>query len=206
WRYDRRSLATRSLGQCGIRLHGAHNVRNALAALAAVTQLGVAPSIALPALAAYRGARRRFELKGEAGGVTVIDDYAHHPTEVGATLAAARSRFAGRRIVAYLQPHTYSRTRALLDEWATAFGDADVVLIGAIYAARESDTLGVDSAALVRRLDHPHARATGGLERAVADLLDLLQPGDVLLTLGAGDGYKVGEMILEKLSVESSKL
>jgi UDP-N-acetylmuramate--alanine ligase len=168
-----------------------------------VTALGVAPEVAVAALAEYRGARRRFELKGEAGGVTVIDDYAHHPTEVRSTLAAARGRYPNRRIVAYLQPHTYSRTRALLDDWASAFGDADIVLIGAIYAARERDTLGVDSATLAQRLDHPHARSVGGLEHAVAELADLLQPGDVLLTLGAGDGYRVGEEILEKLRVKS---
>jgi UDP-N-acetylmuramate--alanine ligase len=199
WRYDRGTFATRSLGMARIQLHGAHNVRNALAALAAVTQSGVAPSIALQALAEYRGARRRFELKGEAGGVTVVDDYAHHPAEVRATLAAARSRYPGRRIVAYLQPHTYSRTRALLGEWASAFGDADLVVVGDIYAARERDTLGIDAAALARAIDHPNAYAAGGMEHAVAELLGVLKPGDVLLTLGAGDGYKVGERVLAQL-------
>lgn len=199
WHYDRRSFATRALGQCRLGLHGAHNVRNALAALAAATRLGVPLSVALAALAEYRGARRRFELKGEAAGVTVIDDYAHHPTEVRATLAAARSRFGARRLVVYFQPHTYTRTRALLEEWATAFGDADVVLIGDIYAARERDTLGIDSAMLARRLAHPQARAVGGMEHAVAELQNLIEPGDVLLTLGAGDGHKVGEAALAAL-------
>jgi UDP-N-acetylmuramate--alanine ligase len=141
----------------------------------------------------------------------VNDDYAHHPSEVRATLAAARSRFGERRLVAYLQPHTYSRTHALLDDWATAFGDpasnpgegADVVRVGDIYAARERDTLGVDSAALARRMEHPDARAVGGMEHAISALIELLRPGDVLLTLGAGDSHKVGEKILEKLGVES---
>jgi UDP-N-acetylmuramate--alanine ligase len=197
WRYDQRTLATRSMGRYAIRLHGLHNVRNALAALAVATVLGVAPQMIAAALAEYRGVRRRFELKGEAGGVSVIDDYAHHPTEVRATLAAARRRYGDRRIVVYVQPHTYSRTRALLDDWATAFGDADLVLVGAIYAARESETLGVDQTILAQRIDHDKARAVGGMEHAVAELLVLLQPGDVLLTLGAGDGYKVGEMILD---------
>jgi UDP-N-acetylmuramate--alanine ligase len=141
-------------------------------------------------------------MKGEAGGVTVIDDYAHHPTEARATLAAARSRFGERRIVAYLQPHTYSRTRALLGEWATAFGDTDIVLIGEIYAARERDTLGLDSAAVAKAIDHPNVHAVGGMEHAVATLLGLLKPGDVLLTLGAGDGYRVGERVLEELRVK----
>ena len=203
WRYDRGSFATRSLGVGRMRLHGQHNVRNALAALAAVTQLGVAPSLALQALAEFRGARRRFELKGEAGGVTVIDDYAHHPAEVRATLAAARSRFGDRRIVVYLQPHTYSRTRALLDDWAAAFGDADIVLIGDIYAAREHDTLGIDAAAVARAIRQPKAHAAGGMEHAVAELSSVLAPGDVLLTLGAGDSYRVGEMVLEVLRAKS---
>ncbi|MEO7909500.1 MAG: cyanophycin synthetase, partial [Roseiflexaceae bacterium] len=152
----------------------------------------------------------RFELKGEAGGITVIDDYAHHPTEVRANLAAARARYPGRRIIAYLQPHTYSRTLALIDAWADAFGDpssssgqgADIVRIGEIYAAREHDTLGIDSAILARRINHPDSQEVGGMTHAVNQLLGLLQPGDVLLTLGAGDGYRVGEIILEKLKVQ----
>jgi UDP-N-acetylmuramate--alanine ligase len=202
WRYDQRSFATYSLGLCRIQLSGAHNVRNALAALATTSALGVAPDLAITALAEYGGTRRRFELKGEAGGITVIDDYAHHPTEVGATLAAARDRYPGRRIVAYLQPHTYSRTLALLDSWASAFGDADIVRIGEIYAARERDTLGIDSARMASRIDHPDSHEVGGMTHAVDELLALLQPGDVLLTLGAGDGYRVGEMILNKLSIQ----
>jgi UDP-N-acetylmuramate--alanine ligase len=198
WHYDRRTSATRSLGECQIQLHGAHNVRNALGALVAATRLGVALKVALTALANYRGTRRRFELKGEAGGITVVDDYAHHPTEVRATLAAARGHYPGRRIIAYLQPHTYSRTAALLEEWVTAFGDADVVAVGDIYAAREHNTLGIDSALLARRIEHPNVRAVGSIDQAATELGNLLQPGDVLLTLGAGDGYRVGEAILEK--------
>jgi UDP-N-acetylmuramate--alanine ligase len=199
WQYDQRTFATRSLGFCRIGLAGEHNVRNALAALAATNRLGVAPAVAIAALASYRGTRRRFEWKGEDRGITVIDDYAHHPTEVRATLAAARSRYQRRRIVAYLQPHTYSRTRALLDEWSAAFDNADIVLIGEIYAAREQDTLGMDSATLASRIAHSNVHAIGGMKHAVAELLDLLKPGDVLLTLGAGDGFKVGERVLEEL-------
>jgi UDP-N-acetylmuramate--alanine ligase len=204
WRYDQRSFATYSLGPCRIQLSGAHNVRNALAALAATSTLGIAPAHAIAALAEYRGARRRFELRGQAGGITVIDDYAHHPSEVRATLAAARDRYPGRRIVVYLQPHTYSRTRALLDEWANAFGDADIVRIGEIYAARERDTLGIDNATLARRINHPDSQAVGGMAHAVEQLAKLLQPDDLLLTLGAGDGNKVGEMILEAFRIQES--
>jgi UDP-N-acetylmuramate--alanine ligase len=205
WRYDRASLATRHMGEWRIRLPGEHNVRNALAALAAARAAGAPLGAIAEALASYRGAGRRFELKGEADGALVIDDYAHHPTEVRANLAAARGRYPGRRIVVYLQPHTYSRTRALLDDWATAFGDADVVRIGDIYAARETDTLGIDSAILATHIAHPDTRSVGGLDAAVAALLDLVRPGDVLLTLGAGDGYKVGERVLAELQNRESR-
>jgi UDP-N-acetylmuramate--alanine ligase len=205
WRYDRASLATRHMGEWRTRLPGEHNVRNALAALAAAYVAGASLGAIAEALASYRGARRRFELKGTAGGVIVIDDYAHHPTEVRVNLAAARIRYPDRRIVAYLQPHTYSRTRALLDDWATAFGAADIVRIGEIYAARETDTLGIDSAALAVHIAHPDTRSVGDLDAAVAALLDLLQPGDVLLTFGAGDGYKVGERILAELQNRESR-
>jgi UDP-N-acetylmuramate--alanine ligase len=205
WHYSRTSLATRHTGEWRIRLPGEHNVRNALAALAAVRAAGAPLSAIAEALASYGGAGRRFELKGQAGGVLVIDDYAHHPTEVRVNLAAARGRYPGRRIVAYLQPHTYSRTRALLDEWATAFGDADVVRIGDIYAARETDTLGIDSARLAAQIAHPNVHASGDLDAATRDLLDLVQPGDIVLTLGAGDGYKVGERIMAELQNRESK-
>ena len=199
WQYDRRTLSTRSLGPARIQLSGAHNVRNALGALAALVAAGVAPAQAIAALGTYRGTRRRFEIKGEAGGVTVVDDYAHHPSEVRATLAAARSRYGDRRIVAYFQPHTYSRTRALLDAWASAFGDADLVLVGDIYAARETDTLGIDAELLAQRLAHPAARTAGSPAEAAAAVQEIVQPGDVLLTLGAGDGYQVGEQVLAAL-------
>jgi UDP-N-acetylmuramate--alanine ligase len=199
WHYDRTSLAMRHMGEWSIRLPGEHNIRNALAALAAARAVGAPLRAVAEALASYRGAGRRFELKGEAGGVLVIDDYAHHPTEVRVNLAAVRRRYPGRRIVAYLQPHTYSRTRALLDDWATAFGDADVVRIGEIYAARETDTLGVDSAVLARHIAHSDARSAGDVGAATAELLHVVQPGDLLLTLGAGDGYKVGERVLAEL-------
>jgi UDP-N-acetylmuramate--alanine ligase len=112
----------------------------------------------------------------------------------------AQPLLATRRIVVYFAAaHLHAHARALLEEWATAFGDADVVLIGDIYAARERDTLGIDSAMLARRLAHPQARAVGGMEHAVAELQNLLEPGDVLLTLGAGDGHKVGETALAAL-------
>jgi UDP-N-acetylmuramate--alanine ligase len=199
WQYDQRTFATRLAGIQTLRVPGVHNVRNALAALAACAVLGVDARAASEALAAYRGVLRRFELKGEAGGITIIDDYAHHPAKVRATLAAARARYPGRRIVAYIQPHTYSRTRALLDEWPGAFDDADLVLVGEIYAARERDTLGMSDQVLAEALGPARARAVGGVGHASHEALALLQPGDVFLTLSAGDGTLVGERVLAAL-------
>jgi UDP-N-acetylmuramate--alanine ligase len=180
---------------------GTHNVRNAVAALAVAHTLGLNLAEAGLALLDFRGAERRFQLKGEAGGVTVIDDYAHHPTEARATLEAARMRYGARRLVVYLQPHTYSRTRALLDAWPAAFAAADVVLVGAIYGAREESGADISAAQLAERIArvHPNTRAVGDLEQATAALNELLRPGDVLLTLGAGDGHLVGEWVLGEL-------
>jgi UDP-N-acetylmuramate--alanine ligase len=201
WRYSQQTFATSSLGPYTLRLSGLHNVRNALAAAAACDMLLIAPHTVRAALARYCGTKRRFELKGEAGGVTVVDDYAHHPTEVQATLAAARARFPGRRLVVYLQPHTYTRTAALAAEWAGAFADADVVRIGAVYAAREAAIPGVDAHTVAARIEHADVAATGGIDESAAEIVGLLRPGDVLLTLGAGDGFRVGEMVLGRLGV-----
>ncbi|MDZ4721037.1 MAG: UDP-N-acetylmuramate--L-alanine ligase [Roseiflexaceae bacterium] len=198
WRYDRTSYATRLAGQQRLTIPGVHNVRNALAALAACTALGVPLHVASEGLARYHGVARRFEIKGELDGITVIDDYAHHPTEVRATLAAARQRYQGRRIIAYLQPHTYSRTKALLRDWPQAFDDADLVLVGDIYAARERDTLGMSAERLAAAIG-PRATAVGGISEAVAQILAQLQPNDTLLTLGAGDGHLVGTLVLEHM-------
>ncbi|HMO56412.1 MAG TPA: Mur ligase family protein [Roseiflexaceae bacterium] len=198
WRYDRATFGTRLLGTFHMQLAGDHNVRNALAASAAATLLGVPLDAIRSALAAYHGTKRRFELKGEAGGVVVIDDYAHHPTEVRATLAAARARFGNRRLVVYMQPHTYSRTRALLDSWHGACADADLVRVGAIYAAREPFDPAITAAHLAAQLGHPDAVAVGDVAEAAEALAALVQPGDVLVTLGAGDGYRVGEILLER--------
>lgn len=191
---------------------GVHNVRNALAAISVADRLGLNLHDSVRHLAMFQGTARRFEIKGETGGVTVVDDYAHHPTEVMATLAAARSAYPGRRIVAYVQPHTFSRTEALLDQWSTAFKDADLVLIGSIYASREqrhiaqnqNDTPQCDpreslSRELVQRVSQVRSQVVyaGTIEEAIATLLSLLSPGDVLLTMGAGDGFRVGEGVLQ---------
>lgn len=191
-------------GEVRLRVPGTHNVVNALAALVAAHHLGIPFPTARACLGGFRGVARRFELKGEADGVTVADDYAHHPTEIQATLAAARQRFPGRPLWAVWQPHTYSRTKVLLKEFAQAFGQANHVLVLPIYAAREQDALGVSSADVVAAMRHPDARLVGSREEAVAILGVEVRPGDVVLTLGAGDGDRVGEWLLIALGKEQN--
>jgi UDP-N-acetylmuramate--alanine ligase len=186
-----------------LRIPGKHNVLNALAALAVTDALGVPFSVAGDALSEFRGVGRRFEVRGEVNGVTIVDDYGHHPTEIKSTLAGARLRYAeqGRRIWAVLQPHTYSRTKTLLDQFAAAFEDADHVLITPIYASRERDTLGIshrDIVAAMSRRDapHPDARALDSLDEVVKTLRAETQPGDVVITFSAGDANKISEALL----------
>lgn len=186
-------------GDLALQVPGVHNVRNALAVLSVARELQIPERVTRAVLASYRGADRRFEVKGEAAGVTVIDDYAHHPTEIRATLAAARTRYDGRPIWAVFQPHTFSRTRALLDEYRRSFGDADHVLITPIYAAREQDDGRVSSADLVRDVDHSDMRVVPNLQAAVEELVRSVKAGDVVLTMGAGDGHRVGEGVLSIL-------
>lgn len=186
-------------GKLSLAVPGIHNVRNALAAAAAAASVGIPLEDAAAALASYRGSARRFEVKGEEQGVLVIDDYAHHPTEIMATLAAARQRFPTRRIWAVFQPHTFSRTRHMLYRMGESFEQADQVIVLAIYAARELDDGRVSAAELVAASPHPAMRYVPALADAARLLLAEVQPGDVVITLGAGDGYRVGEMVLEGL-------
>jgi UDP-N-acetylmuramate--alanine ligase len=190
-----------TVGLVRLRVPGLHNVVNSLAALAVSDQLGVSFSQAQDALTEFRGVLRRFEVKGEASGVTVVDDYGHHPSEIKATLAAARARFPGHKVWAVFQPHTYSRVKALLDDFAGAFGDADHVVVTAIYAAREHDTLGISSADIVARMigRQRDVRLIESLDEAAAYLLSNVKPGDVVITLSAGDGNRVGEKLLDEL-------
>jgi UDP-N-acetylmuramate--alanine ligase len=178
---------------------GAHNVKNALAALAVAHELGVSLAQAALTLADFNGVGRRFEIKGQVGGILVIDDYAHHPTEIRATLAAARVHYPERPIWAVFQPHTYSRTRALLDDFAAAFAAADHVVVVDIFPARETDDGSVSSRDLVARMEHPDAHYVGALDDAADFVTRRLHPGDLLITLGAGDGYRVGETVIDTL-------
>jgi UDP-N-acetylmuramate--alanine ligase len=180
---------------------GLHNVCNALAALIVAEHCGVELAQAAEIAGQFKGVGRRFEIKGEVKGVTVIDDYAHHPTEIRATLAAARPRFAGRPIWAAFQPHTFSRTLALLDDFAQAFNDADHVILVDIFASRETDQGLVKSTDILARMSHPDARYIGSLAEAAEYLADHLTSPAVLLTMGAGDSYLIGEKVLERLKV-----
>lgn len=194
----------KALGRVSIPLSGEHNVRNALAALATTHLMGydvfseLRENLKLSRI--FAGTKRRLEGIGIYHGIIIFDDYAHHPTEVRATLSAARQRFPDRPIWVLFQPHTYSRTRALLDEFRDSFENADHVLITDIYAAREHDTLGISALDVVRRLaHHPDARYAGDLDAAARLLLAQLRPGDVLITLGAGDSDRVGRQVLAGL-------
>jgi UDP-N-acetylmuramate--alanine ligase len=192
----------KSVGQFSIPLPGEHNVKNALAALIVAETLGVDRAATRQALATFGGVRRRFEIKGKAAGVTVIDDYAHHPTAIRATLAAARKRYPGVAIWAVFQPHTFSRTVALFQEFVGAFGDADHVLVTEIYASRESrDASAPRASDLVEAIMHANggradARYCATFDEAVSELLKRAQTGDVIITLGAGDGFVIGEQVL----------
>ena len=190
--------AGKSLGLVRLRVPGRHNVLNALAALAATDQLGVSFSAAQDALADFRGVGRRFEVRGEINGVTVVDDYGHHPTEIKATLSGARNRYPDQKIWAVLQPHTYSRTKTLLAEFASAFGDADHVIVTAIFASRERDTLGISNRDVVAQMEHPDARAIDALSDVAAYLKQHVQPGDVVITFSAGDANKISTELLKK--------
>ncbi len=138
--------------------------------------------------------------KPDTGGVSVIDDYGHHPTEIRATLAALRQAHPDQRIVCLFQPHTYSRTKLLLNEFAICFGDADVLRVADIYAARERDEWGIRAEDLVAKIQHPDVQAAGSVEAAAESVASELRPGDVLLTIGAGDIERAGPLVLERLA------
>jgi UDP-N-acetylmuramate--alanine ligase len=187
-------------------LPGLHNIRNALAALQVGQALGLGWDEMAGALSTFRGTGRRFEVKGVVNGVTVVDDYGHHPTEIRATLAAARQQQPQARIWAVWQPHTYSRTHTLLADFATCFSDADRVIVLDIYASREKETLGLTGIAVAQAIQHHQVEFIAQIEAAAAHLLTHLQPGDLLITFSAGDGNRVGEIVLSsEFGVSSSE-
>jgi UDP-N-acetylmuramate--alanine ligase len=191
------TLGGKDLGRVDWAVPGRHNVINSLAAVGVGLELDVPFPVIAEALASFRGVGRRMEVKGEAGGVTVIDDYGHHPTEIRATLQALKERYPDRRKVVVFQPHRYSRTQLLADQFAACFSDADALFLADIYAASEPPLNGVTAdwlAEKVRR--HRPAERLPAVDAAAA-LKGFLKPGDVLLTLGAGDVWKTGEALLK---------
>jgi UDP-N-acetylmuramate--alanine ligase len=188
-----------TLGLARLRVPGLHNVRNALAAIIVSLELGIEFAAIRQALAEFGGVGRRFQIVGEAGRVTIIDDYAHHPTEIRVTLAAARQRYPGRRLWAVWQPHTYSRTRLLLEEFAASFDLADRVIGLDIFRSREQDCLGMETKVVLAAMKHPYAVYVPDHADAVRYILDRVHPDDVILTLSAGDGNKVSQWVLDGL-------
>ena len=193
------------LGEIELFVPGLHNVLNALAAIASGLALGVTVDAMRPGLASFRGVERRFQRLGVASGVEVVDDYAHHPTEIKATLAAARTAFPARRIVAAFQPHLYSRTRDFAREFGEALAAADSVFVADIYPAREQPIPGVTAAMIV-----DSTRAAGGTVSwqgargsLAAELARTVRAGDVVLTIGAGDITKTGPELLEALGARA---
>ena len=195
----------RDLGTVELPLVGRHNVLNAMAALAVADEAGVSFDTAREAFASFPAVERRFEFKGEAAGIRVIDDYAHHPTEIRATLSAARAVHEGRLVVVF-QPHRYSRTRDLFDDFAAAFHDADLLVVTEIYAAGEPKIPGVEGADLVRAVaerGHRGARFIADLATLPETLAAELRAGDWLITLGAGDVTSIGPRLLAALESRS---
>jgi len=189
------------LGEFRLHVPGVHNVLNATAAIAVGIGLDIPVAHTREALANFRGVDRRFQLRGEAGCVDVIDDYGHHPTEIRATLAAARQCGYGKIHVVF-QPHRYTRTRDLIDEFATAFSDADSLFVLDIYPASELPIEGITGGALARRIAEESGKSVayiGSFEDAVHAAISAAKPGDMILTLGAGSVSQLGPMLLERL-------
>lgn len=185
------------LGHFSLQVPGMHNVENAAASIALADQLGIPMETAKTGLFDFGGTKRRFEKKGTLAGVTIIDDYAHHPTEIKATLCAA-ANYPHKKLWCVFQPHTYTRTKALMDDFAEALTLADHVVLADIYAARETDTLGVSSAMLAERILARGGSATylDSFDKIENFLLQNCEPDDLILTMGAGDIVKIGERLL----------
>ncbi len=207
------------LGNVVLNLVGVHNVKNALAAFAVADAVGVPFAIAADVLANFAGVQRRFTVRGEAKGALIVDDYGHHPAELRATLSAARAACPDRRIVWLFQPHRYTRTAALLDQFAAVLADADQVVLCPIYAAGEAPIVGADIETLAQRvreamaaserasLENIHkeqwVKVASSVDEGVQMVHDLTRPHDLILTQGAGDITQAGPRLLALLSAAS---
>jgi UDP-N-acetylmuramate--alanine ligase len=189
-------------GQYQVRMPGVHNVLNALATIAVADELGIAPDVVREALATFAGVQRRFTVLGEIGGITVVDDYGHHPAEIEMTLQAAHQAY-GRRVVVAFQPHRFTRTHHLFDELTRAFNRADVLLLTDVYAAGETPIAGADAESLalaVRAHGHRDVSYVKARPDLVPELLARVRPGDVVITLGAGSITRTGPELLQALA------
>jgi len=190
------------LGEVNLPLAGVHNVFNALAAITVGLELDIPFATIAAALESFSGVQRRLQVKGEWRDITVVDDYGHHPTEIRATLSALRDAWPERRLVVLFQPHRYSRTKALAEEFYTAFHEADILLLTEIYSASESPIPGVTSEALlngIKKHGHRHAYFEPSFSELLDKAMDILAPGDVVLSLGAGNIWQAGEKLLKML-------
>jgi UDP-N-acetylmuramate--alanine ligase len=191
------------LGRVSIAMPGAHNALNALAAMSVGLELGMAPSEIIAALDGFAGVQRRCQVKGEKDGVMVIDDYGHHPSEIRATLRGIKEGFPDRRLVVVFQPHRYTRTRDLMEEFHTAFYDADELVVMEVYAAGEAPIEGVSGSLIVEGvIEHGKkgVKFAPDIETALDALMGILKKGDITLTLGAGSVTTLGEKTLAALS------
>jgi UDP-N-acetylmuramate--alanine ligase len=197
-----------ALGRVSLRVPGKHNVYNSLAAIAVALELDVPFDTIAHALSEFTGADRRFQFKGEEKGVTVVDDYGHHPTEIKATLSAARIAAPNRRIVVLFQPHRYTRTNDLIDEFASAFNNADVLFVTDIYAASEAPIEGVTAEILTKRIKsygHKNAEFIGAVENAPALMVDTIREGDLVITLGAGSVSRASDQLVALLRGDTAE-
>jgi len=193
----------RELGPITLHMPGLHNVYNALAAIAVGQELHIDFPTIQEALANFSGIERRFQIKGEREDILWVDDYGHHPTEIQATLKAAKQGWPDRRLVVIFQPHRYTRTHTLLPRFFNAFDQAEVVIIIPIYSAGERPIEGIDSRLIlqgIRGQGHPQALYLGDKEEIIQYIEGIIRPGDLLLTLGAGDVWKIGEEIWQRLT------
>jgi UDP-N-acetylmuramate--alanine ligase len=193
----------RSLGVFTLPVPGKHNVLNSLSAIAVAMELQIPVDVIAKALGNFSGIQRRFEFKGEAGEIKVFDDYGHHPSEIMATLKAARECFNSNRVVVLFQPHRYTRTRDLMDEFAVSFANADRLFLMDVYPASERPIKGINSEVLAQRIrgaGFENLTYISDRKEMIEGIVSELKQGDVLITLGAGDVYKMGEEILKKLN------
>ncbi len=196
------------LGEIMLPVPGKHNIYNALAATAVALELEIPFTRIAEAFKIFKNANRRFQFKGEARGIMVVDDYGHHPTEILATLSAAKNSSGGRRTVVVFQPHRYSRTQELMHEFALAFNNADVVFVLDIYAASEKPIEGITAEILaenIKKFGHKNVNYIGDIDTAVEAVVPHLQEGDLVITLGAGSVTRLSDEILEKLESGSVK-